>query len=77
MAINPLFSQPSRKIGCKKEQGTRCGEVGGGGGHAMPRKGGKRCEIPAQAPAKETGQFRKLILVVRLGITFGKANAET
>ena len=52
MAINPLFSQPRRKIGCKKEQGTRGGR---GGGHAMPRKGGKRCETPARAPAKETG----------------------
>ena len=51
MAINQLFSQPSRKVGCKKEQGAR----GGRGGHAMPRKGGKRCETPARAAAKELG----------------------
>ena len=25
----------------------------GGGGHAMPRKGGKRCETPARAAAKD------------------------
>ena len=29
----------------------------GGGGHTMPRKGGKRCETPARAAAKETGDW--------------------